>query len=362
MRQFRLYYPEELYDPKYRGQLFPLLKPFLKNKEYSDAERIKLYATSSSDFILVKDAAQADVIVIPMSWNYYVINKKREQLIEFLQRHSKLGKKFFIYNSGDIGLKMPHFENVLIFRLTVNKLPKPENVIIIPPFIQDPLRTQFKSLEISSNPYMITPLIGFCGFAKSSKLDAFKELTKIFSQNILSMFSLRNEEPQQLLSSSYFRGELLRRLTRAKNIRTNFIVRKNYRAGIKTDNNSHPTVVDFFNNLKESDYTLCARGSGNFSIRFYETLALGRIPVYVNTKGALPLENAINWKNHVVWVEKENVHQMAKILCNFHGQLDSESFLDLQNRNRKLWEEQLRLGPYFKNVIASLILNNAERE
>lgn len=362
MRQFRLYYPEELYDPKYRGHLFPLLKPFLKNKEYSDSERIKLYATSSSDFILVKDIAQADVVVIPMSWNYYVINKKREQLTEFLRGYSKLGKKIFIYNLGDIGLKIPHFENVLIFRLTVNRLPKPENVIILPPFIQDPLRTHFESSEVRSNTYLETPLVGFCGFAKSSKLDAFRELNKISFQNILSMLGLRNEEPQQLLSSSYFRGKLLRNLTNAKNIRTNFIIRKNYRAGIKTGNRSHPTVVDFFNNIKESDYILCARGSGNFSIRFYETLAMGRIPVYVNTKGALPLENKIDWKDHVVWVDKENVHQMDKILCDFHGQLNSESFLDLQNRNRKLWEEQLRLGPYFKNIIASLILNNAERE
>ena len=32
-----------------------------------------------------------------------------------------------------------------------------------------------------------------------------------------------------------------------------------------------------------SPYILCVRGAGNYSARFYEALALGRIPVLVNT-------------------------------------------------------------------------------
>lgn len=29
-----------------------------------------------------------------------------------------------------------------------------------------------------------------------------------------------------------------------------------------------------------SDYVLCTRGNGNYSIRFYEALCRGRIPVF----------------------------------------------------------------------------------
>ena len=39
----------------------------------------------------------------------------------------------------------------------------------------------------------------------------------------------------------------------------------------------------------------------------YETLALGRIPVFINTDCTLPFSNIIEWDKHVVWIEKEDI-------------------------------------------------------
>ena len=58
----------------------------------------------------------------------------------------------------------------------------------------------------------------------------------------------------------------------------------------------------FVRNMKQSDYVLCARGAGNFSIRFYETLALGRIPLYIDTNAPLPFEDSIDWDRYLVRV------------------------------------------------------------
>ena len=357
MKQAKIFFPKELYDPRYRGQMFPLLKPFLKNQECTDAERMDLYGISSREISFVEDPMLADVLILPMSWNHYVLSGKKDNALKFINRNSHLEKKIFIYNAGDIGYKIPHFPNTFIFRLTINRLPKEDNVIIIPPFIQDPLETFYSSRAISLRQYADKPMIGFCGFAKTSKVDATVELLKIKFQNILSLLGLRNEEPQQLLSSSFFRGKVLNILKRSSAIDTNFTVRKDYRAGIMHDN-SHRTVMEFFNNIRNSDYVLCARGSGNFSVRFYETLAMGRIPIYINTKGALPLEDEIKWKDHVVWVEKNEVHHIGKKVFDFHNKMDSGTFNDLLKNNRKLWEERLTLGSYFKTILASEILQN----
>ena len=92
---------------------------------------------------------------------------------------------------------------------------------------------------------------------------------------------------------------------------------------------------------------VCVRGAGNFSVRLYETLAMGRIPVFVNTDCIIPLENAIDWKAHVVWVEMDEIDKIIDKVLSFHGQLNKDSFIALSQANRRLWEERLRVSGFF---------------
>lgn len=351
----KIFYPEHLCNPKFRANIFPLLKPFLKNSEYSDTERQKSYGISSKDISFVKEMKFADVIILPMSWNYYVKTGSEKSALKFISSCSAFRKKIFIYNAGDVGYKIPYFSNALIFRSAVNTGKRKDNELIIPAFINDPLKIIYNSHTIFQRSYNRKPKVGFCGFAKTSNLDATLEVLKIQLQNLRSSFGLRNEEPQQLMSSSYFRGEILKILEDSSKVDANLIVRKNYRAGVKSEKKTHPTVYEFYDNIRESDYVLCVRGAGNFSVRFYETLAMGRIPVYINTHGALPMENQINWKNHVVWVEKSEINYIGKKIEEFHHNIDSNSFQDLLVNNRKLWQEKLTLGSYFKIILVSEI-------
>ncbi len=356
-----LYFPKNHYNQNYRGHVFPLLKPFLKGENYSDVERLDLYGVSEKDFRFVNSLEDAEIAILTMSWNYYIDTGKKELALKFIELCSQHRKKIFIYNAGDKSYKIPFFSNALIFRLSVNTLTIEDNDLVIPPFIPDPLKTFYKSGSIYLRPYSNKPKIGFCGFAKNSKIEATKELMKIEFQNIKSLVGLRTEEPQQFLSSSYFRGGILDILKKSSKVDTNFIVRKNYRAGIMHDI-THSTVLEFYNNIRNSDYVLCARGSGNYSVRFYETLAMGRIPVYVNTRGGLPLEDQIKWKDHVVWIEQSEVNCIGRKVWEFHNKRNSKSFQDLLTNNRKLWEENLTLGSYFKNILASEIIEYGIKE
>ena len=134
-----------------------------------------------------------------------------------------------------------------------------------------------------------------------------------------------------------------------------FILRKKYRAGITTNKHTHKTTLEFYDNLKNSDYVVCVRGAGNFSIRFYEALAMGRIPVFINTDCALPFDNEIDWKKHVVWVEYNERHEVAEKVADFHRVLSEKDFIDLQLANRKLWEERLTLRGFFNNFLCLVI-------
>lgn len=103
-------------------------------------------------------------------------------------------------------------------------------------------------------------------------------------------------------------------------------------------------------NMFESDYVLCTRGSGNYSIRFYETLCNGRIPVFVNTDCVLPFEEWIDWRQYCVWVEAREVSRVAERVAEFHQSLSPAEFKDRQRACRSLWEEWLSPYGFFKNI------------
>lgn len=106
----------------------------------------------------------------------------------------------------------------------------------------------------------------------------------------------------------------------------------------------------FVENIIESDYTLCVRGLGNNSVRFFETLCCGRIPVFVNTDSTLPFDNLIDWKSLCVWVEEKDIDNIAAAVVEFHNNISEEEFLNLQEKLREIWEEYLTPIGFFKRL------------
>ena len=106
---------------------------------------------------------------------------------------------------------------------------------------------------------------------------------------------------------------------------------------------------EFRDNVLGSHYTLCPRGGGNWSYRFYETLCLGRIPVFFNTDCSLPFESLINWRDYCVWVEGGEIEHAADAILEHYHRHSAESFAELQRRCRQLWLEFLSLDGFFRN-------------
>ena len=98
-----------------------------------------------------------------------------------------------------------------------------------------------------------------------------------------------------------------------------------------------------------SPYSLCVRGAGNYSARFYEALAMGRIPVLVNTDCILPLDDEIDWKQHCIWVEDYELDNIINKIDIFHRKVSEDEFRSLQNLNRQLWKEKLTYDGFYKS-------------
>ncbi len=335
---------------KNRGEIFPLLKPFLKNKGFTDEERIKLYGISEKDFSLVNTIEEADYLVLPMSWNYYASKYKMAEIMQEIQQDIFQNKKILSFTSGDFGVKTPTFKNLLIFRCNGEKSKLDSNNLGLPVFINDPILRYFSTDKITVRPYNTKPTVAFCGQANGDFIHVCKEITQTIVRNLRFRVGLRDGLPQPLLSTSSLRYALLHKLLKDNAIISNFIFRKKYRAGVSNQKEREKTTREFYDNIQTSDYVLCVRGGGNFSVRLYESLAMGRIPIFLNTDCLLPLDASVNWKNYVVWIEYSERNNIAKKVKDFHSNLTSKEFIELQHRNRSLWKEKLDLQGFFNNI------------
>ncbi|MDT0295731.1 exostosin family protein [Mesonia ostreae] len=350
----KIFYPPLHYDKNYRGHLFPLLKPFIKGDGFTDEQRKSMYGVSQEDYCFVSSMNEAEVVILPMSWYYYKHTKQLDKAQDLVEQAKSFQKIVWSHNPGDAGVKTPQFSNVMVFRFGGYVSRNQKGHKGMPVLIEDYYTNSPAWKGLENLGWEEKPKVGFCGQAIASKANAFKEVTKIGLRNLQTYVGSSPNEPQKLISSTYLRAKALELLQKNSNVKDQFILRKKYRAGVTQQKDTHQTTQEFYQNIQDSQYILCVRGAGNFSVRFYETLMMGRIPLYIHTDGFLPLAEEIEWKKHIVWVDKKEMHKVAEKLLSFHNNLSENQLQELCKANRKLWEEKLCLDGFFKNEFDSL--------
>lgn len=83
---------------------------------------------------------------------------------------------------------------------------------------------------------------------------------------------------------------------------------------------------------------LCPEGDGTNSIRFFEVLSLGRLPVLVSDC-PLPFEDRIDYDRFVIRISPSDTSRAGTILHNWLVTVDSEELLQRCRTARLVWEE-----------------------
>lgn len=113
---------------------------------------------------------------------------------------------------------------------------------------------------------------------------------------------------------------------------------------------------EYISSILDSWLILCPRGTGSSSVRMYEAMALGRIPVVISDEYIFPLKNEINYTDFCLIMpekEVENLPQLAAIwLKKNRSQLSKKCSMA-----RSVWEQ------YFSNFsyVRSKLLENMGR-
>jgi hypothetical protein len=113
-----------------------------------------------------------------------------------------------------------------------------------------------------------------------------------------------------------------------------------------------PDIKRYQEHMLKNTYILCPRGVENYSFRFYETLAFGRVPILIDTDMVLPL--GINWDDLCIKIPYNNLNELeARIRQDY----DTKTKQDFLERQKKALEtiKQLNKLNWLENIVDEII-------
>jgi hypothetical protein len=325
---------------------------------YPDKFRVEdLTTTIKQNAVIVTNPDEADFFLFPVSYEIlhefteeeYTRDKiskdelegLRTRFIQMADFSSKYNKKLILFYYRDPVQKI-NVRNAIVFRTSLLRSTR-NNEYAQPAYLVNDIgkeKTGSEFLFKSENP-----TVGFRGQSAPVKLD----LSLTIKRKVNKLFESVGINKSINLHFNY--GYLARRdailaCLNNSEIKSDINITSKTQSIFEFDNGKEI----FLNNLFNNQYNICASGHGNYSLRLYETLCGGRIPVFIDTDCVLPFEEFIDWKQHIVWVDEKEVGKTDKLILQFHKSFHPDDFLQLQQNNRLLWEQYLCKTGFFENL------------
>ncbi len=289
-------------------------------------------------FNLVESPEEADYLLAPH--DYFAIDDR--QYWDEISSFAKLqNKKVIVFAYGDRDDRVM-VDNSIVFRTSQYKdaqLAGLNSIEVVMPAIADDLISN--TFEIINKKNI--PIVGFCGWAD------FPLEYNWFKKNAVNFMELFKKD--YLKRGIVLRKKIISLLSKSSLISKNFIIRNSYSGNEKTRTGNFSELrEEYVNNIIGSDFSLAIKGAGNFSIRFYEILSLGRIPLFIDTKCILPIDDVVNYNEFVLKVDVSQIEYLPRIVSEFYKGTSESDFALMQQKARDAFENYLRIDKYFDYV------------
>lgn len=326
----------------------------------SAEEKVKKHHARATHFELVSAPDEADLWVLPDVWPIYVKKKAKPSAFEFAELAAQNDQNILVWSAGDPERVVP-IENSILIQEGLNRGLNRLNAFAFerPGFVIDYF-DRFDSQDWQPLKKHKKPRVGFCGQAKSK----IRTRIHFYLRNTLIRMKYKRGNSNVVPNLHGFhidlRAKSLSILEKDIRVKANYILRDRYLAGLRSKSLSeklqHSSRREFIKNILDNMYTVCVRGGGNFSKRFYEVLCCGRIPILVSTDSKLPFEEIIDWRKHIVQVDYRDLDKLADAVCDFHHERSASELKEIQVSNRKLWVDFLSVRGYYSNFYRYLDL------
>jgi hypothetical protein len=334
----------------------PLLYPFWGNDSEDltnpHSRRYNQYAKMGAHLFQLAPIESAQLAILPFDWSCTLTHPSALALANQLATQAQQqGIPLAVFYLDD-STHPVELENARIFRTSADRSTSGPHEIVIPAWSEDFVE-YYCNGQIPIREKSGQPIVGYCGYGSLVQSKTVKDDLRLRLGAMPGVSSLAAKvgfnlvkHPLPWLYGSRVRSQALYILAKSRAITCNFVL---HDVMHHTEKLTHSGREQFVNNMINSDYILCTRGSGNFSYRLYETLSCGRIPVFVNTDCMMPFEQWIDWKRYCVWVEDDELPYIGDLIREFHDRLTPQQFQDLQRECRKLWLDWLSPQGFFTN-------------
>ena len=244
-----------------------------------------------------------------------------------------------IFNGADATESLPI--DATVFRTSLIRSRRGPDEFALPAWSEDFLACYLGG-RLQPRPKRARPVVGFCG----NTMGGLPARTS--GRWARQLFGKPRAEAMRGLGGDHPRTLALLAVDRDRRLEPNFIPRDTFWAGALGDSSSVLVArQEYVRNILGSDYVLCVRGIGNFSYRLYETLSMGRIPIFVDTDCVLPLDFDIEWRDYCVWVDEADIDRIGDRVLEFQESLSDAELEERRHACRRLWETHISPHGFF---------------
>lgn len=310
-----------------------------------------------TSFSFVASPEEADLILLPSGIRSLDADT-RAYLASARSLSVRIGKPVIAFPAGDLAHRITISDMILI-RGSQYGHRMGGNEIVVPPFSED--LGAFYGVTIRDKSRR--PLVGFCGWAGFPTL---KSRVRYLLDT--AFYSLVSYLPGLAHFAVYKKGVYWRRrsmglLQRDSRIDTKFIMRKSFSGSVKTISlPPEEARREYVENMRSVDFALTPKGDANASIRLYEALSTGRVPIIIDTDMPLPFEDVLDYSSFSLRVPHTKIGRLADYVCDFHASLSNEQFKDMQKKAREAYVGYLRYDAVFNQIFGSDIIVRAGEE
>ena len=261
----------------------------------------------------------SDFVLIPHLWNDI---KNDKEYLRYVGELSK-SRTLVIFNLGDESddIKLKNFIQLKNF---IHPWQTRLNTVLFP--------YNVRARNFVPRAWKRIPDVSFVGFYPNLSGRAF------LSFSPKSLF-------KPIKSSVYFNRNIgIKRLEKfSQKIQVKLLLNDNY-AAFSGNSEAELQIKSFNQSLAMTDYVFCPRGFGNGSMRLYEVLSAGRIPIIPETDSAFPLTEIDPFFTHSALIVKYFSNWEKNILN--HWEALEYNYYNLQNDNYQFYKNHLDIENY----------------
>jgi hypothetical protein len=279
-------------------------------------------------------------------------SERRLRIQSEILRLNEIGQKPLFTLTHDSTQPLSDLLEGEYFSFRTSMLPslKYRNEMLMPAFLDE---KEFADWLPLAKPKL--PTVGFVGHAKASLQH---EMITGNKDSVVSDYGFeRIPEPPALRNpvniGLILRQRVLAGLSRSERVSSMFILRDVNHSLAKAGFGSRR--AEYLDNLNENLFAVCVRGAGNYSIRLYEALAFGRIPLILDSTMPLPLPELVDWDSISIRVPIEKIDSAGEVLASFYESKSEDELVKMQHRAREAWEKFLTRTNFFTLATPILI-------